>query len=73
MNLREEFLNNLKESSNQRLFKLQQQFERGDIKEEDIEVNDKKALYKLYIEEIETLKKSINSYKDRVAKIIKNK
>jgi hypothetical protein len=51
------------------ILNLQQDFEDGNIKEQDISEEDKIKLKELYKEQISNLRKSISSYKTRILKL----
>lgn len=53
------------------IVKLQQDFEDGKIKEEDMSKEDRNKLRELYNEQIETIKKSIKLYKDKIIRLKK--
>lgn len=52
-----------------RLLKLQQEFENGNIQEEDIEEADVQKLHKLYDEQIEEINKQTEMYKKKILEI----
>ena len=66
------FIENLRESAIPKdayLLNIQQEFEDGNITEQDIDEEDRIKLKELYKEQIATLKKSIASYKTRILKL----
>lgn len=52
-----------------RLLNLQQEFENGNIQEEDIEEVDVEKLHKLYDEQIEEINKQTEMYKKKILEI----
>lgn len=69
---KQEFIKDIKipeEKTNSRLQKMQKDFEKGLIKEEDFNDSDLNDLRKLYMQQIEEKKKSIENYKKRIIKI----
>ncbi len=52
-----------------RLLNLQQEFENGNIQEEDIDEADVEKLHKLYDEQIEEINKQTEMYKEKILKI----
>ena len=52
-----------------RLLNLQQEFEKGNIQEEDIDEADVEKLHKLYDEQIEEINKQTEMYKEKILKI----
>lgn len=52
-----------------RLLNLQQEFENGNIQEEDIEEVDVQKLHKLYDEQIEEINKQTEMYKEKILEI----
>lgn len=52
-----------------RLLNLQQEFENGNIQEEDIEEADVQKLHKLYDEQIEEINKQTEMYKKKILEI----
>ena len=71
-NVNNEFAMGLKvqtEEKNIYIIQLQKDFEEGKIDEKDISEQDKSKLEELYKEQIEALKKSIESYKNKILKI----
>lgn len=52
-----------------RLLNLQQEFEKGNIKEEDIDEADVEKLHKLYDEQIEEINKQTEMYKKKILEI----
>lgn len=70
--IKQEFIKDIKipeEKANSRLLKMQKDFEKGLIKEEDLNDSDLNDLRKLYMQQIEEKKKSIENYKKRIIKI----
>ena len=56
-------------SKNDRALKLQKDFKEGLIEEEDLSEEDFELLSNLYENQIESIKKSIQSYKDKIVSI----
>lgn len=70
--IKQEFIKDIKipeERANLRLQKMQKDFEKGLIKEEDLNDSDLNDLRKLYMQQIEEKKRSIENYKNKIIKI----
>ena len=70
--IKQEFIKDIKipeEKANSRLQKMQKDFEKGLIKEEDLNDSDLNDLKKLYMQQIEEKKRSIENYKNKIIKI----
>lgn len=70
--IKQEFIKDIKipeEKANLRLQKMQKDFEKGLIKEEDLNDSDLNDLKKLYMQQIEEKKRSIENYKNKIIKI----
>lgn len=69
---KQKFIKDIKipeEKTNSRLHKMQKDFEKGLINEDDLNDSDLNDLRKLYMQQIEEKKRSIENYKNKIIKI----
>ena len=69
---KQEFIKDIKipgEKTNSRLQKMQKDFEKGLINEDDLNDSDLNDLRKLYMQQIEEKKRTIENYKNKIIKI----